>query len=150
MANSISVANYLLTLAEESDATLTPMQVLKLVYIAHGWNLGLYGKPLIKEEIQAWQYGPVIPRLYKLIKKFRSNPVQGPLSGVQEHDLKDKEKDLIKQVFKIYGKKTGPALSRLTHQAGSPWALTYSEGEFGMLISNDIIEDHYSRLAQRK
>ncbi|WP_281300583.1 MULTISPECIES: type II toxin-antitoxin system antitoxin SocA domain-containing protein [unclassified Iodidimonas] len=149
MASSISVTNYLLSLADEADATLTPMQVLKLVYIAHGWNLGLYGNPLINEEIQAWQYGPVIPELYAKIKKYRSNPVKKRLPDEVDGSLGDREKNLIEQVFKIYGKKSGPALSRLTHQPGSPWALTYREGEFGKVISNDIIQDHYSRLANK-
>src|SRR5437870_2146380 len=43
MHDSRTVANHFLRLAREKGDFLTPMQVLKLVYIAHGWMLGLYG-----------------------------------------------------------------------------------------------------------
>lgn len=147
MTDSSTVADRFLSLARERGVTLTPMQLLKLVYIAHGWMLGLYRRPLIGEEIQAWQYGPVIPRLYNAIRGFRSQPVQGPLKSSNGPELDDEERSVVDQVFDIYGRMTGPELSRLTHAPGSPWALTYAPGAFGTVIPNDIIEDHYSRLA---
>lgn len=147
MHDSKVVANRFLELAADRGGTLTPMQVLKLVYIAHGWMLGLYGRPLIKDEVQAWQYGPVIPRLYDAMRQFRSNPVKGPLHAPNQ-PLSREEASIVEQVYDRYGHLTGPGLSRLTHQSGSPWAMTYEDGSFGLTISNDIIEDHYRGLAQ--
>ena len=148
MKSSLTVANRFLELAEAEGDTLTPMQLIKLVYIAHGWMLGLYGRPLIKDEVQAWQYGPVIPRLYKAVKSYRSQPVEGPLAarGAGE-DLDAAEKDIVDQVFGLYGGYSGPALSRITHAPGTPWTKTYEPGSFGFTISNDLIEDHYQKLA---
>lgn len=148
MHDSNLIANRLLELASERGDTLTPMQLLKLVYIAHGWMLGLYGVPLIRDEVQAWKYGPVIPRLYNSIKEFRDNPVCGPLSVRDCPALIEIETDLIGQVYDEYGSMTGPALSRLTHKQGTPWALTYRDGVNGLVISNDIIEEHYNQLAR--
>lgn len=150
MADTITVANRFLELARERGDTLTPMQLLKLVYIAHGWMLGLYGRPLIRDEVQAWQYGPVVPRLYNAVRKFRSLPVEGPLSSRQAEPLDRHEDSIIEQVYRIYGQMSGPALSRLTHAVGTPWAKTFRDGEFGVVIPNDIIEDHYSRLAEAR
>ena len=62
MYDSRTVANEFLKLADKDNDTLTPMQLLKLVFIAHGWCLGLLGRHLIKDSIEAWQYGPVIPK----------------------------------------------------------------------------------------
>lgn len=148
MAESVTVANRFLDLAKRRGDTLTPMQVLKLVYIAHGWMLGLYGRPLISDEIQAWQYGPVIPRLYNAMRRFKSSPVEGPLPERGPGDLDANEASIVDQVYDIYGAMSGPALSRLTHAEGTPWAMTYTPGSFGLGISNDIIEDHYARMAQ--
>lgn len=150
MAEAATVANRFLALAKKRGDALTPMQILKLVYIAHGWMLGLYGRPLIKEEVQAWQYGPVIPGLYNKMRHFRSSPVVGPLPTRTSEVLSNEEEDIVEQVYDIYGEMSGPALSRLTHAKGTPWHLTYEDGVFGIVIPNDIIEDHYARLAQEQ
>ena len=149
MHDSATVANRFLELANEAKKTLTPMQLLKLVYIAHGWSLGLYGVPLIRHEVQAWQYGPVIPELYERIRKFKSLPVEGPVKASRRDQLSDRDLDIIRQVFVRYGDLPGPALSRITHADGTPWTLTYRPGTFGLVISNDLIEDYYFRLANR-
>ena len=46
---ALAVADYILT----NGKSFTPMQIMKLVYIAHGWSLGLRQKPLIRERIEA-------------------------------------------------------------------------------------------------
>jgi uncharacterized phage-associated protein len=150
MADTFAVANQFLALAKQRGDALTPMQLLKLVYIAHGWMLGLYGRPLIKDEIQAWQYGPVIRRLYDVVRQYRSQPVDVPIATVSSGPMDPQEQSVIEQAYKIYGSMSGPALSRLTHAAGTPWAQTYKPGAFGVVIPNDIIEDHYARLARER
>lgn len=73
---STIVAKEMLKLATGENKTLTPMQLIKLVYLAHCWMLALYSRPLIEEPIEAWKYGPVIPVLYHDIKHYGSNPVK--------------------------------------------------------------------------
>lgn len=47
--------------AIESGKPVTQMQLQKMVYFAHGLHLAnTKGEPLVKEEFQAWRYGPVI------------------------------------------------------------------------------------------
>lgn len=148
MYDSKSIANRLIQLAQNHGGeTLTPMQLLKLVYIAHGWMLALYHRPLIRDEVQAWQYGPVIPRLYNSVRRFRSQPVN-ELINCEQETIDDAAESIIDQVYERYGRLSGPALSRLTHASGTPWDITYVPGHFGLVIPNDLIEDHYARLAQ--
>lgn len=147
---STIVADEFLQLASKSNDTLTPMQLLKLVYLAHGWMLGIYGVPLIRESIEAWRYGPVIPDLYHKVKKFRDQPVDRSAlsSGQQVESLGEREKKLIEDVYKKYGKLSGIQLSMLTHKKGSPWDQCYEDGKRNIRISNDIIEDYFGRLFQ--
>ena len=149
MASSITVANRFLELANTEGDALTPMQLLKLVYIAHGWMLGLYGRPLIGDDVEAWQYGPVIPRLYNSIRHYRGKPVNTTLRAPNGDVLDDLECDIVDQTYKLYGGKTGPALSRLTHQPGSPWHTIYRDKDYGLVIPIDLIEDHYAQLAKK-
>lgn len=146
MISSNTVAKRLIDLASEVDQTLTPMQVLKLSYIAHGWMLGLYHRALIRDEIQAWQYGPVIPRLYNALRKYKGSPVES-VTVPDGEALSEKEDHIVQQTFDRYGELSGPALSRITHAKGTPWDLTYNPGSFGLTISDDLIEDHYAAMA---
>ena len=152
MQNSIVVANRFLELAKADNNPLTPMQLLKLVYMAHGWMLGVHSRPLISDRVEAWQYGPVIPALYREIRKYKSNPVADRIRTIFDRgdaQLDDDEDDIIGQVYDVYGRMSGPRLSRITHAPGTPWHQTYEPGSFGDVISNDLIEDHYEKLAER-
>lgn len=146
--DSKHIANRLIQLAYDRGETLTPMQLIKLVYIAHGWMLGLYHRPLIGDDVQAWQYGPVIPRLYNALRNYRSNPVTAQV-GAANTPIDGEAESILRQVYERYGRMSGPALSRLTHAAGTPWAYTYTPGTFGLVIPTDIIEDHYAQLEAR-
>jgi uncharacterized phage-associated protein len=142
--DSKQVAQYILWLAREKP--ITPMQLLKLTYLSHGWMLGLYGKPLLRESVEAWQYGPVIPTVYHTYKRFGGRsitdiPLQEPAG------FTDEERDVMQQVWNIYGKYDGIQLSSLTHKPGTPWAITRQMCGNGAQIPNDLIQNHYRALA---
>ncbi|MEL7200354.1 MAG: type II toxin-antitoxin system antitoxin SocA domain-containing protein [Pseudomonadota bacterium] len=143
---STVIADTFLDLADSNQQTLTSMQVLKLVYIAHGWSLGLLGRALTGDEIQAWQYGPVIPLLYDKIREFRGKSVRGPLYTGDPVTIDERSRKLIEKVFATYGVRSGFDLSRITHAPGTPWTKVYREGTFGLRISDDLIEHHYRSL----
>ena len=141
-----AVANKFLSLAADRGDTLSPLQVIKLVYMAHGFMLGLYGRALVNEEAEAWTYGPVFRTLYRQVKKFGSQPVQPIACQTEQFD--ELEDDIIKQVYDKYGTKTAMWLSKLTHQPDSPWSQVWDDGRgHSAKISNDLLEDYYSRLA---
>ena len=126
----------------------TPMHVLKLVYISHGWTLGLYGRSLINEPAEAWRYGPVVPSVYHRYKSFRGDPITTePVDRSDAFD--DEQRDVIQQVHEVYGDFTALQLSALTHKPGTPWDVTYREYGAGVIIRNELIRDYYKRLAEQ-
>ncbi|MBB4658350.1 Panacea domain-containing protein [Parvularcula dongshanensis] len=148
MHDSLTVANRFLELARKDRHALTPMQLLKLVYIAHGWKLGLTGRALIRDPVEAWQYGPVIPRLYDRLRTYKGAPVTDLLPAPVGDELGEEEMPLLEDVYERYGRLDGFDLSKLTHAPGSPWSQVYHDGAFGSVISNDRIQDYYEALSQ--
>ena len=157
-----AVANAILQIAEQHGASISPLKLQKLVYISHGWNLGLTGQPLIVDELaEAWQYGPVFPSLYQEFKQFGRGPIKGLATDLAIADdwnfevVKPQIPDddtfawqLLRKVWNEYGKFGAIALSDLTHKAATPWDQTRekSGGIKNADIKNDLIEDHYKQL----
>jgi len=75
MYNPLAVANYFIYKSIDEGVSITPMKVLKLVYIAHGWHLGIRKEPLITEQTEAWKYGPVVESVYIAFKKYGKNDI---------------------------------------------------------------------------
>lgn len=145
---SKSVAEYILFLAREAGTAITPMQLLKHVYLCHGWTLGLRRQPLLEDSVEAWQYGPVVPWVYHKYKTFKSSPITDtPLQAPS--CFSPDESTIMKQVWEGYRKFNGIQLSSITHANGSPWDVTVKTAGLGATISNDIIEDYYRQLSSK-
>lgn len=140
------VADEILKIAKRQGRGLTPLQLMKLVYISHGWHLAIKGRHLFPNRIEAWKYGPVIPELYKVTKQYGREPI--PLALITEHPsgVDDETARFLEEVFENYGHRSGYELSQLTHKAGTPWARLYDDGVMNIEIPNDLIKAHYLEL----
>lgn len=139
------VAEQILWLRREMNTT--PMHVLKLVYLSHGWTLGLSGKPLINEPVQAWTYGPVIPSVYYEYRHYGRSPIKDPIIDRSEY-FSETQRGIIDAVTDLYKDATAVELSNITHKPGSPWHRIYSTGSVGVLIPDAMIEKYYRQLAE--
>ena len=149
MYSAITIADEILKISKAAGRTLTPLQLMKLVYIAHGYSLA-YGRDLFTDRIEAWQYGPVIPDLYRATKHFGRNPI--PLEMIDDNPpaVDTETKNLLEDVVAKYGKLSGYALSSLTHKSGTPWDRVYRPGIMGIEIPDDLIRDHYKGLLDER
>lgn len=154
MNSAINIANYFLKKSFEDGIDMTPMKLIKLVYIAHGWYLGLFNTELISEPTEAWKYGPVVSSVYQRFKKYKTERI----SNIDFPDEKSKNEyyslsnngeitaflDKIWEVYKTY---SGGQLSDLTHQPNTPWSKTWNENggslTYGAIIPNEMIKAHY-------
>lgn len=145
MYSPIQVVNKFIQLAKESGRTLTHMQLQKLLYVAHGFSLAFYDRPLLNDPVCAWKYGPVIPSVYASLRKYGAEPVIHPI-GDTFPELDERTNALLKSVYDTYGKLTGTQLSAFTHRENTPWSSTWQNR--GDIISDNLIKDYYSRLIQ--
>lgn len=131
----IDVANKFIDLAGENY--LTNMQLQKMVYIAHGFNLALFNTKLYYEDTRAWNFGPVVPELYEKLQKYGSNKVKEKINN-KSFNFDDNNLKIIKAVYKKYKQYDGMQLSNLTHQQGTPWSVTWDVNKYGVIPADDI------------
>lgn len=155
MRSAVTVGDYIIA---SGNGVFTPMQVLKLAYISHGYTLAIRdGEPLFHDRIEAWKYGPVIPNLYHALKEFGDKPIprlyvcgtpvtssliKNRISELAEM-LEAENCSIIDRVIEGYGDCDGFQLSDITHSEGSPWDTCYVKGQWHTEIPNDEIQRYY-------
>lgn len=146
--NAIDVADHFI---ERSHYTKTHMQVQKMVYISHGYMLGAYHTPLISDPVEAWEYGPVIPNLWRVFKRYGHNPIPRATSP-PDTAFTPQETDVLDYVWNKHNNDCGFHLSRLTHSdpahGPTPWETArMRHGNHNRApITDDMTEEYYSRL----
>ena len=142
------VANYFIALAKDSNVSLSNMQLQKLVYIAFGYYAAILNEPLFEDEIQAWNYGPVIPNLYHLLKKYGAGEVTDFVDASTTITADDPASKIIEGVWNTYIKYDGIQLSKLTHEEGTPWSNVWNKDQRNATIPLAVIRQHYEHLSR--
>lgn len=119
--SAVAVANAFIDIAAENGFYLTNLKLQKLVYFAHGWYLAFTDKPLISEDVQSWQYGPIIHDLYNSLKHYGSRPITKKILTDQYIVQGSEDWNFIKSVYSKYAMFSPAQLVALTHEPGSPW-----------------------------
>ena len=127
----------------------TPLQVLKLIYFAHAWILVFRQRPLFRQTVEAWKYGPVVPDVYHALKQHGRRTIPGPIPIIKPYEGVSDEIDIVEWVAEKYDGFSGEELSHMTHWPDSPWFVARVEGGLGATISNKLTEAYYMRLAKR-
>ena len=139
-----TVAEHILWL--RGDRPTTPLHIVKLVYLCHGWMLGLKGQPLVDEPIVTGRYGPVVQSIFDEYKAFGDGPITG-VKGVDHTDvLSDLEASVVNFVHAVYEDYSDTELSELTHQPETPWSEIYKSEGLGVEIPQALIAAHYENM----
>jgi len=132
-----------------SGWTLTNLQLQKLLYIAHMLHAGRgEGHPLIEDEaFEAWDYGPVLPSVYRRASAFGNRPVGNIFHGVGEVEEQD-VRELIENTVKKLSKMDAFRLVEIVHEPQGAWHRHYEPGVRGIVIPQEDIKGEYlSRFA---
>lgn len=139
-----AVANEMITRGIENENPLTPLQIIKLTYLCQAWMLGMFGNKIFEQKVEAWEYGPVIADVYHSVKHFVNQPIDETMPAYPAR-FNDAETHILNEVYRVYGKRSGGALSGHTHKPGTPWHQTKEENptDRRVEISPERIEEYY-------
>lgn len=147
------IASILIDLALREERPITPLQVNKLAYFGHAWMLGLYSHPLLKQEVIAYDYGPIIPDIYHALRRWGGEPITRQIAGYevgpQQQVLDDNEEYILKKVWEKYGHCSGRQLSATAHAKGTPWHEVRKRQKEPAVIDNELIARHYRKKYER-
>lgn len=146
--NSVVLAKYIVSYANEHHFVINMTKLQKLLYITYGVYLAVKGERLTNEHPQAWPFGPVFPTTRNKLLKINFDEIK----DFEDDSITDEIKSCVKLVFKTYGIYNGSYLSQWSHQFGSPWDLTTKADGFtwGDRIPDEYIFVYFQNLIVNK
>lgn len=159
MENTLALANFFVARSLETGVPITLTKLVKLVYIAHGWHLGLTEKPLLPEAVEAWKYGPVVASVYHQFKSYGSEPI---IAFAKEFRGTNLEAPHINQaellpflyrIWEVYHSFDVLTLANMCQAEGTPWSrvwhhISHQPAQSVLLIPNEIIKQYYEAVIQ--
>ncbi len=144
MALSSSMA--LRRLCELKDWSVTNLEAQKLLYFAHMIALGESNgaRPLVSENFQAWDYGPVLPGAYREAKIFGDKPIK-PFLFSHRSRIKTEFDDVFRETLSELGSLSSSRLVAESHWPEGAWAEYYRAGARGREIPNSAILAEYRK-----
>jgi len=141
------IANYFTcTIDRDAGDSITHLKLQKLLYYAQAWSMVIFNKSLFEEDFQAWAHGPVLPSIWEGYKEYGYDAI--PICSC-DHDLPKEIAELMEDVKRTYGEKSGKSLERLTHSEW-PWIDTRGdlepEARSNKPIPKDLMKEFYSSL----
>lgn len=132
-----------------SDWSKSNLELQKIIYIAHMLHLGICKEPLVQDNFQAWDLGPVHPVLYHKAKIFGADAVKNIFNSVKDLDETRSETKRLNLTFDIVSAYSGSRLIAITHCEYGAWRKNYRPGTFGVVIPNEDIIDEYEERRKR-
>lgn len=128
-----------MTNTEQGDS-ITNLKLQKLLYYLQGFWLAYYGVPLFDDDIEAWMYGPVVPRVYEAFKERGKRAIE-PTDEEFPLATSDEE-SFFREVYDTYSQFSAVALMGMTH-GEAPWSTT-PMGR-GSVIGKDKLRDFFKK-----
>lgn len=142
-----NVAKYVIYLASQAFVGdnkeregITNLKLQKVLYFAQAYYLSKVGKPLFSDNIEAWEYGPVIPSIYHKFKSKGSNPI---ICEEDKSSLSLEDKETLKKVWETFGGYSASRLVDIAH-AHTPWK--EANKSQSQIISQKSIKEYYAPL----
>lgn len=144
---ALDIAKYFVWKANSEGKPITNKKLQKLVYYAQAWNIVLNGSSLFNEDIEAWVHGPVIKSVYDYFKQYTYKPINLDVDNEIQYIVPSK--DILDEVWKVYGKLDADYLETLTHSE-KPWQEAREniapKENSNITISVESMKSYYSSL----
>lgn len=132
------VARFIVNMCIDEKCPISNLQLQKILYFCQREYHRATGNPLFDDDFQAWQYGPVIPDIYKMFSLFGGMKITRRVAGGVR--IAPEDVAIISAVVKDKREKYPWDLVEITHTPGSPWDKTYRNGDGnGDVISKSLI-----------
>lgn len=136
MPKALDVAKYIVNESTLKNYQISNLKLQKILFFLQREFLK-QGKEAFEDDIEAWQFGPVVPVVYQEFCMFGANPILWSYPEVTlPYD--ESQKTCFDTIFSKYRTWNVWDLVYETHKKGGAWDITYQDG-----IGNHRIIEKY-------
>jgi uncharacterized phage-associated protein len=123
MYSALTIAKYIIDKCTEENSPISNLQLQKILYYIQREFLQ-QGERAFPEEIEAWQFGPVVPEVYRRYCGFGGSPIRVRYTVGIEQGFQRGIDPIVEEKRKL-----NPwDLVNDTHSPGKAWDLIYRDG----------------------
>lgn len=158
MLDVIDVARFIVNYSNDKDYVITNLRLQKLLYFVQAYYLCFTSEkePCFKDEIEAWDFGPVVPAVYREFKIYGSGSIpkinyyisfdsqdewNAKREQLDENKIPKDDRDIIASVVDQFSSYSTTDLVSLTHRQ-QPWKNAYARS-INRVISKDSIKEYF-------
>lgn len=95
---AINLAKYIIQRCNITNTPITNLKLQKILYYVQKYSLKTSGTSAFSDDIEAWQFGPVVPNVYYEFCGYGSMPIIGNFKHIDDFSefnfIIDEKKDL--------------------------------------------------------
>ena len=141
--SALEVAKYIIHYEAQQGRTVSNLRLQKLLYFVQVQFIvnASDGQPCVKQRMEAWDFGPVVPEVYREYRYYGSAVI--PYDGCELTSISNSDKKLIDAMLDHCAKFSTSALVDITHSQ-TPWKNAYRNG-FDNEISLNAIRSYFRK-----
>lgn len=141
MYSALLIAKYIISRCNELGRSISNLKLQKILYFVQAEFLVDTGSPCFFETIYAWDFGPVVPEVYREYKVYGSANIPALVAAVLRR-IPNEDIDRINGIVDEASKFSASQLVDITHHQ-TPWIEAYKPG-CNNPISIDSIREYFS------
>lgn len=142
---ALDLAAHVINRCMDLDMPTTHFKLQKMLYILEVKSLIHYGKSLIDENFEAWEYGPFLRSVYDKYSYMAACEIK--VRQKTDRELpSDQRNSIINNIDELAGMNLWE-LAQISMEADTPWAKVYKKGT-QVKIPNQLIVSYANRLKE--
>ncbi|MDU4855768.1 MAG: DUF4065 domain-containing protein [Clostridioides difficile] len=135
MHTALDIARYIINRCIDLGRPVSNLQLQKILYYVQGeYMKKKNGEPLFIDDIEAWQYGPVVPDVYYSYNIYSASDI---VIRQKQPELLESDMKLVDNIIEKKSKISAWDLVTATHSE-QPWITVYRENRKEIIPKNLI------------
>ena len=139
--SAMDIAVYVINSSIDAGYPVSNLQLQKILYFIQVEYYRRKGTPLFGDDFRAWQYGPVVPEIYRLFSIWGGSKISTKITA-ETNTVSAEVAEIIDPVISEYRQKNPWDLVEEAHKKDSPWDETMVKCGNDAIIPKELIREY--------